>query len=175
MSLINYISTAAVPFIILVIILYGMMEKVKIFDSFIEGAKEGIKIVVDIFPTLIGLFMAIVLLRESGVIDFIVKLFEPVTGLLKIPSEILPLAMLRPISGSASMAVAIDIMKNYGTDTFIGLVTSTIMGSTETTLYTIAIYTSIVKIRKIRFVLLAALMADFAGMIASVAIWRIMS
>ena len=94
---------------------------------------------------------------------------------MKIPSQVLPLAMLRPISGSASMAVAVDIMQKYWVDTTIGLITSTIMGSTETTLYTIAVYTSCVGIKKTRFVLFAALMADLVGIISSVIIWQILS
>ena len=119
--------------------------------------------------------MAVGALRKSGIIDLIVKVISPVTDILKIPSEIMPLALLRPISGSASIGVAVDIMQKYGTDTFLGLITSTIMGSTETTLYTIAVYTGCVGIKKTRFVLLAALLADLAGMVASVAIWRILS
>jgi len=99
----------------------------------------------------------------------------PILNLLKMPAEILPLAILRPISGSASMAVATDIMTKFGVDSLIGLMSSTIMGSTETTLYTIAVYTSAVKIKKTRFVLIAALFADFVGMLVSVIFWRIMS
>ncbi len=173
--MVNYISAAAIPFIILGIIIYGLIEKNKVYDSFLEGAKEGIEIVFKMFPTLVGIFLAVGALRSSGVIELIVKIVEPMTKMLSIPSEIMPLALLRPISGSASMAVAVDIMKNYGVDTFVGLITSTIMGSTETTFYTIAIYTSAVGIKKTRGILVAALLADFAGMIASVIIWRIMS
>lgn len=119
--------------------------------------------------------MAVGALRNSGIIDLIINIISPVTSLLKIPSQVLPLAMLRPISGSASMAVAVDIMQKYGVDTTIGLITSTIMGSTETTLYTIAVYTSCVGIKKTRFVLFAALMADLVGIISSVIIWQILS
>ncbi len=104
--------------------------------------------------------MAVGALRSSGILDFIIDIISPVTNLLKIPSQILPLAMLRPISGSASMGVAVDIMKQYGVDTTLGMITSVIMGSTETTFYTIAIYTACVKVKKIRFVLAAALLAD---------------
>lgn len=175
MDIANYLSSAAVPMVILLIVVYGLLEKNKIFDTFIEGAKEGIEIVVGIFPTLIGLFIAIGVLRSSGVLDLIINMLGPITGFFSIPKEIMPLALLRPISGSASMAVATDIMKQYGTDSLIGLITSTLMGSTETTLYTIAIYTSIVKIKKTRFVLVAALLGDLIGMLTSVAIWRIMS
>lgn len=173
--MINYISAAAIPFIILIIIVYGLIEKNKVYDSFLDGAKEGIEIVFKMFPTLVGIFIAVGALRSSGVIDLIVKLIEPITRIFKIPSEIMPLALLRPISGSASMAVAVDIMKTYGVDTFIGLITSTIMGSTETTFYTIAIYTSCVGIKKTRCILVAALLADIAGMITSVVIWQILS
>lgn len=175
MSFINYISNIAVPGTILIIIVYGIIEKQSVFDTFLDGAKEGLKIVLNIFPTLLGLFLSINVLRESGIIDAFTSLIMPILNILKIPSEILPLILLRPISGSASMAVATDIMKNFGVDSLIGLMTSTIMGSTETTLYTIALYTSAVGIKKTRFVLACALLADLAGMITSVVFWRIMS
>lgn len=175
MSFINYISNAAIPITILLIIIYGLIEKQATFDIFLEGAKEGLQIVVNIFPTLLGLFLAINVLRASGIIEITTNLILPLLNLLKFPSEILPLALLRPISGSASIAVATDIMTKYGVDSLIGLISSTIMGSTETTLYTIAIYTSAIRIKKTRFVLIAALLADFVGIITSVVFWRIMS
>ena len=174
-NIINYISNATIPIIIVLIILYGIRDKVRVFDTFLDGAKEGIEIVFKMFPTLLGIFLAVGVLRASGLIDAIVNLITPITNLLEIPSNILPIAILRPISGSASMAVAVDIMKNYGVDTLTGLITSTIMGSTETTFYTIAIYTSAVGIKKTRGILLAALAADLAGMIVSTIICRILS
>lgn len=170
MDKINYISSSIIPIVILGIVSYGLYEKNKVYDTFVEGAREGIDIVFNIFPTLIGIFMAVGALRSSGILDLIIQLIEPVTNFFKIPSEVMPLALLRPISGSASMGVATDIMKNYGVDSNIGKIASTIMGSTETTLYTIAIYTSCVKIKKTRFVLIAALIADVIGMITSVII-----
>ncbi len=175
MSIINYISTAAIPLTILVIIVYGVIEKNKVFDTFLQGAKDGIEIVIKLFPTLLGIFLAIGALRSSGVIELFINIIKPFINLLSIPPQIMPLALLRPISGSASMAIATDIMKEYGPDSFIGLVVSTIMGSTETTLYTIAIYTSVVGIKKIRFVLVAALCADIVGMLVSVVIWKFLS
>ena len=175
MSFINYISNIAMPLTILIIIVCGLIENQATFDVFLEGAKEGLQIVVNIFPTLLGLFLSINILRASGIIDSFTNLILPILNLLKIPSEIIPLALLRPISGSASMAVATDIMKNFGVDSLIGLIASTIMGSTETTLYTIAIYTSAIRIKKTRFVLIAALCADFIGMLTSDVFWRIMS
>lgn len=174
-NIINYISSAAIPVVIIVIIGYGLKEKIKVFDTFLDGAKEGVEIVFKMFPTLIGIFLAVGALRSSGIIDLIVNLITPLTNLLEIPSQIMPLALLRPISGSASMAVAVDIMQNYGVDTLTGIITSVIMGSTETTFYTIAIYTSAVGIKKTRGILLAALAADIAGMVASTVICRILS
>lgn len=175
MQLINFLSNIAMPLIILLIIVYGLIERNKVFDTFLDGAKEGIEIVFSIFPTLIGLFMAIGALRSSGILDLIVNFLTPILDAIHFPSEIMPLALIRPISGSASIAVATDIMKNYGVDSKIGIIASTIMGSTETTLYTIAIYTSAVGIKKTRFVLAAALIADMVGILVSVAICQILS
>lgn len=175
MQVVNFISNLAMPLIILLIVTYGLIEKNKVFDDFLEGAKEGIEIVFSILPTLVGLFVAIGALRSSGVLDIIIRFITPLLNVIHFPSEIMPLAMLRPISGSGSIAVATDIMKNYGVDSTIGMMASTIMGSTETTLYTIAIYTSCVKIKKTRFVLLASLVADIVGILVSVGIYRIMS
>lgn len=174
MNIINYISASAVPVIIMLIIAYGTLEKKQVFDTFIEGAKEGIKVTYNILPTLIGVFVAVGALRSSGIIELITNFISPITSVFKIPSEIMPLVLIRPISGSASMAVATDIMRTYGVDSKIGLIASTIMGSTETTLYTIAIYTSCVGIKKIRFVLTAALIADFISMIVSIIIWGLL-
>ena len=121
-NILNYFSSLAIPLTIIVIIFYGLKEKKKTFDVFLVGAKEGIEIVFKMLPTLIGIFLAIGLLRSSGIIDFSVNLLTPITNFIKVPSEIMPLALLRPISGSASMAVAVDIMNNYGVDTLIGAI-----------------------------------------------------
>ena len=175
MNAINYISNLAVPAIILIIIIWGVVEKKQIFDLFLDGAKEGLEVTVKIFPTLIGIFFSIGLLRSSGIIDFFTNLINPITKMLRIPSEILPLAILRPISGSGSIGIATDIMKNSGVDSFIGTLASVIMGSTETTFYTIAVYTSYVKIRKNRGILVAALTADVVGILSAVVFCRILS
>ena len=174
-NIINFLSNLAMPLIILVIVFYGVIEKKEVFDKFVEGAKEGIKIVVNIFPTLIGLFLAVGTLRSSGVIDIIINLLNPLLNIVHFPTEIMPLALLRPISGSSSIAVATDIMKNFGVDSQIGIMAAVIMGATETTLYTIAVYSSSVKIKKTRFVLIAALTADIVGIITSIIICRFLS
>ena len=170
MNVLNYISNLAMPLIILIIVFYSLIERKKAFDIFLDGAKDGLNIVLNIFPTLIGLFVAVGALRSSGILDLIINFITPILDILNFPSEIIPLAILRPISGSSSIAIATDIMKNFGVDSNIGIIAATIMGSTETTLYTIAVYTSSVKIKKTRFVLWAALTADIVGMLASCAV-----
>ena len=167
MVIINYISIIAMPLVILLIIVNALREKIQVFDVFLKGAVDGLQITIKIFPTLIGLFVAIGMLRSSGALNFIIKIISPATDFLHIPGEILPLAMLRPISGSASMAVATDIIQTYGVDSFIGMLASVIMGSTETTLYTIAVYTGSVKIKNTRGILGAALIGDVTGIIIS--------
>ena len=168
MQLMDFLSNLAMPFIIFLIIIYGLIEREKVFDIFLDGAKEGLEIVLNIFPTLIGLFVAIGALRNSGIIDAIVNFIEPILKLVNFPSEIMPLALLRPVSGSSSIAIATNIMKIFGVYSKIGLIASIIMGSKETTLYTIAVYTSAVGIKKTRFVLYAALIADIVGISVSI-------
>ena len=128
------------------------------------------EITIKIFPTLIGLFFAIGLLSNSGVIDFLIKLISPILDCFKFPKEIVPLSILRPISGSASMAVATEIIKQNGVDSLVGLMVCVIMGATETTLYTIAVYTSAIKVKKTRHILIASLMADITGIITAIII-----
>ena len=175
MNFINYLSGVAIPFTILIIVAYGVIERKKTFDIFLDGVKEGIQIVIKIFPTLIGLFIAVGLLRSSGIIDIIIQWIKPVIQLFKIPVEIMPLAILRPISGSASMAIATDIMKLYNVNSQIGFMASVIMGATETTIYTIAIYSSSVGIKNTRFVLIASLLGDLIGLVVSVMVCRFLS
>lgn len=175
MKFVEYFSNIAMPLMIIIIVLYGVIERKKVFDIFLEGAKDGIGVVLNIFPTLVGLFVAIGALRSSGIIDLIVNFLTPVLNLVNFPTEILPLALIRPISGSSSIAVATDIMNKFGVDSNIGLMASVIMGSTETTVYTIAVYTSSVGIKKTRFVLWAALFADFVGIVTSVVVCRFLS
>lgn len=162
------------PLVILIIVCEAFKEKISIFDIFLKGAVEGVEISLKIFPTLIGLFFAIGMLRSSGIIEFIIKLITPILDFVHFPNQVVPLAMLRPISGSASMAVATDIIKSNGVDSFVGIVAAVIMGSTETTLYTIAVYTSSVNIKNTRGVLLAALAADLTGIVVTVLVCRLL-
>ena len=122
MKIINYISSIAMPLIILIIIMYGVAEKNKVFDTFLKGAKEGLEIVINLFPTLLGIFLAVGALRNSGIIEQIIKIISPLLNTLNIPAQIMPLALLRPISGSASLVIAMDIIKQNGVDSLIGLI-----------------------------------------------------
>ena len=172
MNLINYISIIAVPLVIIIILLYGLFERQNIFDLFTKGAEGGFKTTIKLIPSLIGLFLAIGALSCSGILDFITSIFSPIFKFLNIPPEIIPLALLRPISGSGSIAIATEIMQKNGVDSKIGLISATIMGATETTLYILTLYTSTIKVKKIRFVLFAALMADLTGIIVSIIFWN---
>ena len=175
MQVVTFLSNLAMPAVILLIVFYGLKSKTKVFDLFLDGAKEGLELTISIFPTLIGLFVAIGALRTSGIIDMITDVISPLLNIIHFPSELMPLAILRPISGSSSIAVATDIMQKFGVDSLIGKMASVIMGSTETTIYTIAIYTSCIKVKKTRNVLVAALIADIVGMLVSVAICSFLS
>ena len=174
MTIVSYLSEIIIPFVIVFVIGYGIVEKKNVYDIFIKGAKNGVKIVIKLFPTLLAIFLAINMLRNSGVIDFIINCVKPILNILNIPVEIMPLALLRPISGTASMAVATDIIKASGVDSKIGLIAATIMGATETTFYTIALYTSSIKVKKIRFALVASLIADVVGMATAIIIFNYM-
>lgn len=168
MNIVSFMSSYAIPIIFLFILATGMYKEIKVYDVFVEGAKEGISTVVRIIPALVGLMVAIGVFRASGALDLIVYALKPVTSFLRIPSETVPMVILRPISGSASLAVLSDILKTYGADSFIGKLASTLMGTTETIFYTLAVYFGSVGIKKIRFTLVAALIADFVGIIAAV-------
>ena len=168
LKIINYISAISIPLIIVIIVGLGIKEKKNVYDLFIEGVKEGIQIIVKIFPTLLGIFIAVGMFRNSGAFEYISKIIENKIGLQIFPTEILPLAIMKPISGSASLALGAEIMRNSGVDSKIGRIAATIMGSTETTLYVIAVYTSFLKIKKTREILTISLLADFVGIITAI-------
>ena len=157
-----------VPVVIFAIILCGIVKKQNVFDLFLCGAKEGITIALNILPALVGLMMAIEMFKASGALDLIVAALAPVGKALHFPSEVVPLALMRPISGSGSLSVFEGILKKYGADSYIGRVASVLQGSTETTFYTVAIYYGSVGISKTRHTLPAALSADFIGFVMSI-------
>ncbi len=159
--MIDYITMSTVPVMILLIIIIGVKEKKDVFTLFIDGVKEGLKVVLGIFPYILAILIAIGLFRNSGALDLIIKPITPVLNTLGVPKEIVPLCILRPLSGGASMSLVMDIFKNYGVDSISGKIASIIMGGTETTIYCITILFGAVKIKKLRGVLIAGLIADF--------------
>ncbi len=167
MGIIRHISDYAIPAIFIAIILAAVLKKVKAFDLFIEGAGEGIETVIKIMPSLVGLLVAVGVFKASGALDILIFILRPVINILGMPPEVAPLALLRPISGSASFAFVTEIIKEFGPDTYQGRVAATMMGSTETIFYTLAVYYGAVGIKNIRYTLVAALMADVISVIAS--------
>lgn len=168
----TYISTMIIPAIISIVLFVGLKEGKKVYDIFIEGAKDGVKITFKLFPTLVGIFIAISMLRSSGLIDFIVSIISNFTKLINISSEILPLAIIKPISGSGAMALGTDIMSKFGPDSNIGMIAATIMGASETTFYVIALYMSQVKVKDSRKVVIPAILADLASIISAIIFLR---
>lgn len=166
----KYISVFAVPVMILLFVGWGLIKRVNVYDCFIDGAKDGISSLVGIIPNLIGLMVAISMFRNSGALELLEKVFSPLLEITKIPKEVLPLAFLRPISGSASTAIVADIFNSIGPDSMGGKIASVMMGSTETTFYTIAVYYGAVGIKRYRHTLPSALSADLTGIIMSVII-----
>lgn len=166
-SVFTQISLYALPMIILLILGAGLMRNVRVYDAFAEGAADGIRTMVRILPPLVGIMTAVGVFRASGALDFVVWLLKPAASLLGVPAEAMPLALLRPVSGSASLALVSDIVHQYGPDSYIGRVVSTMMGSTETIFYTLAVYYGSAGIKNIRYTLAAALIADAVSVIAS--------
>ncbi len=169
-KVLSYISIIAIPLMMTIILLHGWIKGVSMYDSFVEGAAEGFKTSIRIMPYLIAIFIAVGLMRKSGFIDYLINLANPLMSLIGIPPEVLPLAIMRPISGSGSLAILKDILNTYGPDSFIGRLSSTMMGSAETIFYTMAVYFGSVGIKKGRHTLSAALISHLASIIASVVI-----
>lgn len=161
----DMVGIYVVPVAIVLIIIFGLVKRVPLFDTFLGGAKEGISSTFSIVPSLIGLLTAVSMLRASGFFELLSDILSPITNFLGFPSEVLPLALMRPISGSGSFALLDDLFTNYSPDSFIGKVASVICGSTETTFYAVAVYYGAVGIKKSGYTIPAALISDFAGVV----------
>lgn len=161
----NLISKIIIPLFVVGIILYGHHKKVDVYNSFLVGAKEGLLTSFNIFPAIIGMIFAINIFLNSGVIEFILGWLKPFFNALNVPLTILPMALLRPISGTASLAIMNDIFANSGPDSYIGRLASVLQGCTDTTIYVLALYFGSVKISKTRHALGAGLFADLIGII----------
>ena len=172
--IIEIISIVAIPALIVVFIGYGALKRVRVYEQFVEGAKEGFNIAVRIIPYLVAMLMAIGIFRAGGAMDWLVYILKPFTDLIGMPAEALPMALMRPLSGSGSLDIMTEIIKTHGPDSFIGIMVSTFFGSTETTFYVLAVYFGAVNIKNIRHALPAGLIADVAGILGAVFIVRIL-
>lgn len=168
MGFLLYLANYILPAVILGIVFYGVLMKVPVYDTFIKGAKSGFYTVIKIMPTLIGLMVAVGILRASGFLDFLSRVIGKIVGGLGFPSELAPLAIVRMFSSSAATGLVLDLFKEYGTDSRIGLIASVMMCCTETIFYTMSVYFIAAKVKKTRYTLTGALLATFAGIVASV-------
>ena len=173
-NIINAISLYAIPFIIVSIVLFGAFKKVNVYETFTEGAKDGFKTAVSIIPFLVGMLVAIGVFRASGALDLITNALSPITSKIGMPGEVLPMALIRPLSGGGASGVMIDLFTTYGPDSLIGRMASVMNGSTETTLYVLAVYFGAIGIKKSRHALPAGLIADAVGLITAVVVTNIM-
>lgn len=169
----SLISSSFIPIIILFIVSYGVFKKVKVYEVFVEGAKDGIKICKNIFPYLLCMLLAIKVFRESGILEYIINFIEPFTNVLGVPKEVITQIFIKPLSGSGALGIFTDNIKNFGPDSFLGVLSSVLMGSTETIFYTIALYFGAVKIKKIRHTLWTAILSEIIGVILAINITKI--
>jgi len=167
-NIINGISALAIPIVILVIPTYAYFKKVKVYEVFVEGAKEGFNIGVRIIPFLVAILGAIGVFRASGALHLLVTALGPVLDKVGMPPETLTMALMRPLSGSGALGVMTELIKTHGPDSFIGKLSSTMMGSTETTFYVLAVYFGSIGIKRDRHAVPAALLGDLVGIAASV-------
>ena len=168
--MIQQLSTLIIPLLILFIIGYGLYKKVPVYEEFVDGAKQGFSTAVRIIPYLVAMLFAIAMFRASGAMESLVSFADPVFSILGIPAEILPMAIIRPMTGSGSVGVLAELIQTHGEDSIIVKIAATMFGSTETTLYVLAVYFGSVGVKKTRYALQAGLIADATGFIAAVAV-----
>ncbi|MBM7865427.1 spore maturation protein [Heliobacterium gestii] len=172
-AIMDTLSQWTVPALFAIVLVAGALRGVKVYDAFVAGAEEGFSIAVKLIPYLVAMLMAIGIFRETGAMDMLMAFLEPVTSVLGIPGEILPLAMMRPLSGSGALGVATELIQTFGADSFIGRLASTMQGTTDTTFFVLTIYFGAVGVRRYRYSLYTGLLADVTSFLASVYFCRI--
>ena len=173
-AIISLVSTLAIPLLIVVFVGFGIVKKVRVYETFVEGAKEGFNIAIRIIPYLVAMLVAIGIFRAGGAMHWLIYILHPITNFIGMPAEALPMAIMRPLSGSGSLGIMAEILSVHGPDSFIGILVSTFYGSTETTFYVLAVYFGAVNIRNIRHALPAGLIADIAGILGAVFIVKLL-
>ena len=171
-SFVNAVSLLAIPFVILFFVVFAALRGVSVYEEFVEGAKEGFETAVRVIPYLVAMLLAVGMFRAAGGVDRITTALAPILGFLHFPSELVPLSLMRPLSGSGANGIFAELVKTYGPDHLLSRMGGTLIGSTETTFYVLAVYFGSVGIKRVRHALAAGLIADFAGMIAAVLICR---
>ena len=171
--MLNYLTKSIIPIIFLCIITYGMFKGRKVYEWFIEGAKEGLNVCIRIFPCILAIIIAVEIFKKADIMNLVIGFLSPITSLIGLPEELIPLVIIKPLSGSGAIGVFTDIIKSCGPDTKVGLIASVIMGTTETIFYTITVYFGAVKIKKIRHTLWAAVFADLTAIIMAILVVNI--
>lgn len=171
---ISILSYFVLPTLIVGFPLYGLIKGVRVYEEFVEGAKEGFEVAVTIIPYLVAILFAIGMFRASGAMEFLIGALDPVLGLIGIPAEVLPMAIIRPLTGSGSAAIVADMINQFGEDSLLVKMAATMFGSTETTFYVIAVYFGAINIRETRHAVPAGLFADLVGVLASVYVVRLL-
>ena len=174
MNAVNLVSQLIIPVFILLVVLYGLGKKVRVYDCFVAGAKEGIAVVVKIFPYLLAIFAAVKAFEASGAMDLAKGMLQGLLASLNIPLEVIPIALVKPLSGSASIGVFSDIVKTTGPDSPASLMAAVIMGSAETTFYVLAVYLGAVGIRKTRYLVPVCVISDLVGILLAIAVVKIL-
>lgn len=169
----GYITKSIIGFIVIIIIGYGMIKGGKVYEWFIEGAKDGLKVCLNIFPYLLAMIVAVEIFKQASLLDILNNLIAPAAGLIGLPKELIPLILIKPLSGSGAVGIFTNIIQSYGPDSGIGLMASVIMGTTETIFYTVTVYFGAVKVKKVRHTVWAAIMADLVAIITAVTIVRL--
>lgn len=165
--MLDKLGSYILPLMVVGIVIFGLIKKVKVFDCFMKGAKKGLITVYELLPSITGLVLAVTMLKESGAMDILSSFLSPITSFFGVPDEITPMALLSPISGGGSLTLFESVLKTYGPDSFIGQVASVVMGSTDTTLYAVTVYYSAIGIKNTRHTLMAGLTADFMSLVLS--------
>lgn len=171
-DIIDLVSVFVLPVLIVGFVLYGVWKKVPVFEAFVDGAKGGFDVAVRIIPFLVGILFAIGMFRASGAMEFVINGVRPVLALIAIPAEVLPMMIMRPLTGSGSVAIVLDMIQQFGEDSVYVKMVATMFGSTETTFYVIAVYFGAINIRKTRHAIAAGLIADITAML--VAVWVVL-
>lgn len=173
-KVILYLSDMMIPFVVFYIVGIGIIQKNKVYDDFIEGAKDGLKTVVGVMPTMVGLMIGVGVLSSSGFLDFFTKQIAKITLKIGLPPAVVPAMIVRMFSSSAATGLVLDVFKQFGTDSYEGLLSSIMMSSTETIFYTMSVYFMTAKVTKTRWTLAGALISTLAGIIASVIMTKMM-